>query len=411
MDLVHGLVFICLFLIGLCAIAHYFRNSALPYVCWIVLFGVGYGVLHKTLFAGLPDIHLTPDVILYIFLPVLIFDSSRKLDLGLAREMAVPSTLLATLGILVSMFVMAVPIWLFFDLPWTDVLFFCAIMSATDPVAVAVVFKQFPVPEKLKMLIEGESLLNDGTTVILFSLLFSKVIEGRELLFHKGITVFVFSVLGAVLIGAVGGWLCVALMRNWKALKDHFVGPLLPLLFVYLIFCAAQAALDVSGVIAVMAATFTMRLIYGRLVPDEVSGRSQMEFYRGFWEFLGDLANAVLFFILGAEIGAHTGEIALPLIGISLLALLFARSVVVYGFGAAFHLIRIQLPLSWQHILNLGGLKGALSVALVLMIPTEYAYRHSFLCAALVMCLFTLVANTLALRVYLKKNGDRLEQP
>ena len=403
MDLVHGLVFVCLFLIGLCAIAHYFKNSALPYVCWVVIFGVGYGVLHKTVLTGWPDIHLTPDVILYIFLPVLIFDSSRKLDLGLAREMAVPSTVLATLGILVSMFAMAVPIRLFFNLPWIDTLFFCAIMSATDPVAVAAVFKQFPVPEKLKMLIEGESLLNDGTTVILFSLLFGKVIEGRELLFHRGITVFVLSVLGAILIGAAGGWLCVAMMRSWKALKDHFIGPLLPLLFVYLVFCAAQAALDVSGVIAVMAATMTMRLVLRRCGDDELPEHDQVEFYRGFWEFLGDLANALLFFILGAEIGAHSGEIDWKLVAVALLALLLARSVVVYGFGAGFRLLRIELPLSWQHVLNIGGLKGALSVALVLMIPSDYIYRHVFLCAALVMCLFTLVVNTLALRAYLNK--------
>ncbi len=171
MALVKGLVFVCLFLIGLCAIEHYFRFSRLPYISWIVLFGIAYGMLNQWDIINLPSLTMTPDVILYIFLPILIFDSSRKLDLKMSRKEALPAALLATLGILASMFIMALLLKLITDLKWIDILFFTAIMSATDPVAVGAVFKQFPIPERLKTLIEGESLLNDGTTVILFLLL------------------------------------------------------------------------------------------------------------------------------------------------------------------------------------------------------------------------------------------------
>ncbi|VGO14423.1 Na(+)/H(+) antiporter NhaG [Pontiella desulfatans] len=403
MDVVQGLVFICLFLIGLCAIAHYFRNSPLPYVGWVVLFGMGYGILQKFTLTDLPWIHLTPDVILYIFLPVLIFDSSRHLVLKVAREVALPSALLATVGILASMFVMAVPIRLFSNLPWIDILFFSAIMSATDPVAVVAIFKVFPVPEKLKMLVEGESLLNDATAVILFSLLFERVIHGHELIFRQGLVYFVLAVAGATLIGIAGGWGCMILLHRWKVLKDHFIAPLMPLLFIYLVFCAAQAWLDISGVIAVMAATLAMKIVSARYPQEEMPKHMEREFYRGFWDFLGELANAILFFMLGAEIGAHSNEVAWRLLIVSLVSLLVARSVVVYGFGLLFRLLRIRLPVSWLHVLNLGGLKGALSVALILMIPKEYAYRNTFLLAALVMCIFTLVGNTLGLRAYLKK--------
>lgn len=403
LELVKGLVFACLFLIGLCAIEHHFRFSRLPYICWVVLFGVGYGILNQTIFPNLPPFHLTPDVILYVFLPVLIFDSSRKLDLDMAREEAVPAFLLATLGILVSMVVMAVPLKFITGRDWQDVLFFAAIMSATDPVAVAAVFKQFSIPEKLKTLIEGESLLNDGTTVILFMLMSGKVLEGKKILFEGGLLTFVVSITGAVLLGGLTGWGGAWLMRRWKALKDHFIGPLLPLLIIYLTFCLAQSALEISGVIAVMSTTIVMRLAYRRFRQDEIPAQAEMEFYRGFWEFLGELANAVLFFMLGVEIGAHYYNINWLVMPGVIAALLIARSVVVYGSGAAFRLINVRLPASWQHILNLGGLKGALSVALILMIPKDYALRHLFLCAALAMCLFTLIANTLAMRVYLKK--------
>lgn len=403
MNLVHGLVFVCVFLIGLCAVAHYSRNSRLPFVCWVVLFGVGYGVLQKFTLHVLPRIQLTPDVILYIFLPVLVFDSSRKLDLKEVEGVAMPAVLLATFGIVASMFLMALPIRLFTDLPWIDILFFCGIMSATDPVAVAAVFRVFPVPEKLKMLLEGESLLNDGTTVILFTLLFGRVIEGHPLVFEQGILFFVLSIAGAVLLGGAGGWLCATLMRDWKALKSHFIGPLMPLIVVYLVFCAAQSLLDISGVIAVMATTITMKLVVLRYPKSELPRHCEIEFYRGFWDFISDLANAVLFFMLGAEIGTHGDEIAWRLLLISLIALLFSRSAVVYFFGYLFRLLNVRIPLPWLHVLNFGGLRGALSIALILMIPDEYVYRNAFLLAALVMSLFTLVANTLGLRAYLKK--------
>ncbi|MCF7864633.1 MAG: sodium:proton antiporter [Kiritimatiellales bacterium] len=401
--LVNGLVFVCLFLIGLCAIEHHFKSSRLPYICWVVLFGVGYGLLQHTLLPILPAMQLEPDVILYIFLPVLIFDASRSLDFGMARAEAVPASLLASLGILASMLVMAVPLHWATDLPWIDILFFTAIMSATDPVAVGAVFQQFPIPGKLRTLIESESLLNDGTTIILFTLLGGKVLKGKAPIFEEGILSFMVSIAAAVLLGAATGWFVAWLMRRWQALKDHFVGSLLPLLIVYLTFCMAQAWLQISGVIAVMATTIVFRMALRRYRINEMPTQSEMAFYQDLWEFFGDLANAVLFFMLGVEIGSHYGEIPWLVFPVVIAALLVSRSVVVYGFSAAFRLLRIRIPMPWQHVLNLGGLKGALSVALILMIPKDYAYRHLFLCAALAMSLFTLIGNTLGMRAYLKK--------
>lgn len=401
--IVQGLVFTCLFLIGLCAVEHHFRFSRLPYICWMVLFGALYGIVNQTLLPGLPGLKLSPDIILYIFLPVLIFDSSRKLNLGMARAEVVPATVLATAGILVSMVVMAIPLKLVTGRAWQDVLFFAAIMSATDPVAVAAVFKQFAIPEKLKTLIEEESLLNDGTVIILFMLMGGKVLEGKSIASEHGLLVFIASIGGAILLGALTGWGGAWLMRKWKALKDHFIGPLLPLIIVYLTFCLAQAVLEISGVIAVMSATIVLRLSYRRFQRDEMPSQVDTEFYRDFWEFLGNLANAVLFFMLGVEIGAHYYDINWMVMPGVIIALLVSRSVVVYGFGALFRAGGLRLPMPWQHVMNLGGLKGALSVALILMIPESYPFRNLFLCAALAMCLFTLIANTLALRVYLKK--------
>lgn len=403
MSLVHGLVFICIFMIGLCAVEHYTSRSSLPTVCWFVLFGVGYGLLHKSFDMRIPSLAPTSDFILYVLLPILIFDASRKLDLESSRQVAAPSIMLASLGIILSMFVMAVPIRLMSELNWLDILFFTAIMSATDPVAVTAIFKQFKVPERLRMLIEGESLLNDGTTLILFTLMYESVIQGKVLSIHEGLLFFSVSIMGAVVLGLLAGVICYFVYRQWHALKDHFVGPLFPLLVIYLLFCFTQAALDISGIIAVMSATLAMRLLVQKVGFSDGEGTHELEFYRGFWDFLSDLANAILFFMLGVEIGEYSGDFAWRLTLIGVMSLLIARSAVVYLFGLVFRIIQIPIPIAWQHVLNLGGLKGALSIALVLMIPRDYPYRHIFLLAALVMSLFTLLANTIAMRIYLKR--------
>jgi CPA1 family monovalent cation:H+ antiporter len=214
---------------------------------------------------------------------------------------------------------------------------------------------------------------------------------------------FALAVAGAIILGIVAGWACMKLMHQWVALKDSFIAPMLPLIFIYLIFCIAQAGFDISGVIAVMAATLTMKNQAYKYSGADQPDHAQLDFYKGFWSFLNDLANAVLFFILGSEIGSHVYDIAWPLMLVALAGLLVSRCVVVYGFGLVFNLFKFRIPLSWLNVLNLGGLKGALSIALILMIPREYEYRDKILLAALLMCLFTLIVNTLGLRMYLKK--------
>jgi monovalent cation:H+ antiporter, CPA1 family len=400
--LIGGIWFVSLFLMGLCAIEHYFRGSRLPTICWVLLAGVLYGgVRVRFSLEMLPPFYLAPDIILFLLLPVLIFDSSRKLDLVPARIEAIPSIVLATVGILLTMFLLAYPLWAFSGVPWLDVLLFSAIMSATDPVAVSAIFQQFKVPERLKTLIEGESLLNDGTTVILFLLLRRMVMEGGTL--KGGLVLFAISVGVATAVGIVFGVAGAWLTRRWSALHDHFVGPMIPLLFVYMTFSFVQGGLDYSGVIAVMAATLAMKVCVLRWSQQEKPREVDMEFYRGFWDFLAELANAVLFFALGVEIGANYMDISWHVMPKVIIALLMARTVVVYLLCGLISRIGWHLPLSWQHVLNIGGLKGALSVALILMLPEEYAYRQLFLCAALSLSLFTLVINPLILRFYLKK--------
>ena len=417
MNVTEAVVALSLFLIGLCALEHYTRNSRLPYVCWVLLGGLGYGLLVKGPCPKLPPMQdlLSPDIVLYVFLPLLIFDSSRKLDLDAAREVALPAFLLATVGIVFNMFVMAGPIYgvahlLGSPIGWMDVLLLCAIMSATDPVAVGTIFRLFPIPEKLRMLIEGESLLNDGTTVILFMLLSKMVLEHQSVPMAAALGLFGVAIAGAVLVGAAFGLAGSWLLRRWTALSDRFIAPLFPILFVYLAFVTAQARFEISGVVAAMTATLTFRFVFNRLRPEEIPSEKEREAYRGLWDFLGDLANVFLFFTLGTEMGIRTGGLPHWIVPTGIAALVLARGATVYAFGAVLRPTRMRMPMPWQHVLNAGGLRGALCAALVLLIPRDYPYRDTFLYVALSMSLFTLVVNPLVMRAYLER-ADFSKEP
>ena len=410
MSIVESVVSLSLFLIAIGALEHYTRNSRLPYVCWVVLAGIGYGLLERSLLPVLPPMQrlLSPDIVLYVFLPLLIFDSSRKLDLENSKSVAVQSFLLATAGIVLNMFVMGGIVYglahLFGSrIGWIDVLLLCGIMSATDPVAVGTVFKVFPIPERLRMVIEGESLLNDGTTVILFMLLEKIVIDHHAFHLLPAIAAFMIAIVGAVLIGAVFGLGGSFLLRRWHALNDRFIAPLFPILFVYLAFVLAQGQFDISGVVAAMTATLVFRVVFNRLRPEDVPAKEEVTRYRGLWDSLADLANVFLFFVLGVEIGILAHPSPLWVIPSGIVALVLARAVVVYGFGALFWPTRLRFSMSWLHVLNMGGLRGALCAALVLLIPRDYPHRAVFLYMALSMSLFTLMVNPLAMRSYLGK--------
>ena len=410
MSVVTAVVAMSIFLIGLCALEHYTRKSRLPYVCWVLLSGLVYGLLLRGPLPNLPPMQLllSPDIVLYIFLPLLIFDSSRKLGVKSSEEVALPSLLLATFGLIVNMFVMAGIIYgiahIFkVAIGWKDILLLSGIMSATDPVAVGTVFQVFPIPKKLRMLIEGESLLNDGTTVIIFMLLSEIVMDGKHFRLLPAIGMFSMAILGAVAIGVVFGAVGSWLLRRWNALNDRFVAPLMPVLLSYLAFALAQARFEISGVIAVLSATLTFHVVFNRLRPDEAPSQKDKERYIALWDFLGDMANVILFFVLGIEMGIQTGGLAHWVVVSGIVALVVARSVTIYGFGFLVRSTSMRIPLSWQHVMNIGGLRGALCAALILMIPRDYQFRGVFLYIALSLSLFTLIVNPLLMRSYLKK--------
>ena len=155
--------------------------------------------------------------------------------------------------------------------------------------------------------------------------------------------------------------------------------------------------LHVSGVITVLCASLAfVRTRHSGTLPQEG------ELFVSFWAYLETLAGSILFFSLGAATGAHEFPISWVIPGIVVI-LLVSRFVVVYGGALLLRAVHKPLPLAWQHVMMLGGLRGAVSAALVLMIPANYDYRIEMLCLVFVLCLYTLVVHPPLLRIYLQK--------
>ena len=281
-------------------------------------------------------------------------------------------------------------------------LLFGIIIASTDPVAVLAIFRRYPLPEKLKLMIEGESLLNDGTVLILYSILVALVIDNSPFVFGKSILQVIWAFGGSMLLGAFAGLVTARILQAWHESSDNFISPCITIITALMSFLFAEYILGTSGVIAVMTAamTFTNCQLKGKAYT--ISPQDQ-HIFSEFWKSLGAIAHSILFFLLGVEMGAHIFAVPLMSIVWVIIVVLVSRSIAVYACSALLHIFNKKILLSWQHILNAGGLKGALAIALILMLPKTYPHRTLMLCSAFVVVLFTLIINTAVMQVILKR--------
>lgn len=396
-EILGGFTILLLVLAGLKVFA---RSTRLPAESWILLAGLLYGLTLRQL-PMLPVLEISPDLVILLLLPALIFASARSLDPSHLKAQALPILFYASIGVVLTLFLIGLPLYGMSELPLADALLFASAVAATDPSAVSAIFQRFAVPEKLSALIEGESLFNDGTAILLFFTMASLVI-GMET-FDAADTALTFgrTVLVAMLLGSALGWTAGRLIRFWSV-QNQFPGISITIALVYGGFLVAERLLHVSGVITVMFAAwvFVFQRRPASPAPADTATGGHPELFTGFWDYISQLAGGLLFFALGVTVGRHDFPFTW-LIPASILVLLLARALVIYGGGLLFYGTRHKMPIAWQHVLVLGGLRGAVSVALVLMLPETYVYRDFMLCLALVLCLYTLVVHPLILQRYL----------
>lgn len=364
------------------------QRLRVPYVTGLVLAGLAVTEL-------LPRrVGLDPSLILNLFLPILIFEAAINTDISRLRSTVKPIALLAGPGVVLASGVTAVLLKLSLGLAWIPALFAGVILANTDTVSVIAVFKEVSVPSRLSTIVEGESLFNDGISLVLFNLIVSIYITG-SLSFLEGLQqLFVVSV-GGTLVGLGVGYLSVGLFRQSQ---DALSGILLTVAVALGAFQGGQA-LGVSGAVAVVVAG----LVVGNLgLSRDVSASTQVTLF-SFWEYAGFGVNTFIFLLIGLEIDLITLWQTLPGVLLAILAFQVGRALSVYPLFALMRLFDRPIPFRWQHVLFLGNIKGSLSMALALSIPLTLPGRDRLIALVFGSVLISLIGQGLSLPWMVKR--------
>jgi len=411
---------ITIFLFLSAIVSIFSEKIRIPFTLLLVLFGCGifFGVseaqnLFPTFFDSenffaefLPffgNFRLSPEIVFYLFLPTLVFESAFHLRFSEVRQNLTSISVLAIVSLLVSAGIIATGLHLLFHIPLLVAFLFGIIISATDPVAVLALFKEVGAPRRLRTIIEGESLFNDGTSLVFFKIitgvLFSvMVIPGNHLLI--GAENFLITVFGGALFGIFTGFFfseSIGRVRN----KPN-VEMTLTLILAHFTFLLAEH-LGLSGIIATVAAG----LVLGNYGRHKISP-SVLETMHHFWDHLSFIVNSLIFLLIGIAI-ANSARFEFWLPSLAAVGLVIvARFLSVVPILSALNLFSKksnQTPFSWQVIISHGGLRGALAVVMVLLLPREFEYRELFETMTVSVIIFFFLTNATTIGWLLKKFG------
>jgi monovalent cation:H+ antiporter, CPA1 family len=386
-----------LLLASLSAVA--FRRIRFPYTIGLVIVGAVLAVAknHLDFLEPMRHIRLTPEVVLYLFIPTLVFPASVRLDLPLLKQNVYLILLLALPGLVVSTLIVGGIVGAMTALAWSTAMLFGALISATDPVAVIALFEELKVSGRLSVVVEGESLFNDAAAMVLFASILSAINSDTHgpVLLAQGVVSFVWVSLGGLGVGAVAAALYAALVRF--AEDDPLIEIALSMVLAYTAFAVADHYLGVSGILAVVAAGLVVR----RLRSGHFENATKAQPYlRHYWSYAEFVANSFIFVSLG--VGADTflnrlrdaSLMDMRYIVYAVVAVIVARLVVVYGFAAVFNRCTSAERIDWRNqtiIFWGGGMRGALPLVMVLSLPASFAQRQLVLDMTAGVVLFTLL--------------------
>jgi CPA1 family monovalent cation:H+ antiporter len=356
------------------------HRFGIPYSVALVVFGVAVAT-----FAPGQTVEVTPELVLLVLLPGLVFEASFQTDIDSLRRTFGGVALLAIPGVLITAVVVAIALHLTTGLPLDLAFVVGSIVSATDPIAVIATFKRLGTSRRLSTLVEGESLLNDGTAIVVFAIAVRATSQPVDA--GSAALSFVLTLGGSAVIGAVAG---LVASRVVARVDDHLIETLISVLLAYGTYVVADL-LHESGVIATVVAGMTLGT-YGRRIG--MSARTQ-EAIDTVWEFLSFMLTAIVFLLVGLAITADDLVAAAAPILVGIVAVLAGRAIVIYGLlGGASRLPRrlgARVPLGWLHVLFWAGLRGGVAVALALSLPIDMPQRTLLRAIAFGIVLFTLI--------------------
>lgn len=386
------LFFIILAVIIGAAVRHFFQKSPLPFTVLLLLIGLGLGVMARVgLFEhwniGIADLdvsfinnsitwaaNIDPHLLLYVFLPILIFEAAFAMDVHTFKKSVTNAVLLAVPGIVIALVLTALSALFMRDAgiglsswTWSISLMFGAVISATDPVAVVALLKELGASKKLGTLIEGESLLNDGTAIVIFMVFFTAITgtaSGTNPILEFGRVSF-----GGAFIGIAVGWIVLTWIK--RVFNDAMVEISVVVAAAYLTFLVAEHFFHVSGVLALVAFGLVMAGVGRSRISPQVA-----HFMHEFWELAGFIANCIIFLIVGVVI-AQRSEISgsnFIVLGIVYVVIHVVRAIVILLLYPFMRKAGYGLPKKDAIIVWYGALRGAIGLALALIVAgTPYS--------------------------------------
>ena len=380
------------------------KRFKLPFTVTLVLVGMCLTALAQSLpgyFGALAEVKISHDLIIFIFLPTLVFESTFNMDVHYLRKNLGAALTLAVPGLLLSTAIIGGIVALVTDLPLDAALVLGAILSATDPVAVIALFKQLGAPKRLTILMEGESLLNDATAIVLTKILLGVLVAGSisGATLGKGVFDFVVLFLGGAISGIILGWITSILLGMVES--DALIEISLTTAAAYLSFLLAEELLHVSGIMATVGAGLTIGG-WGRI---KISPPVR-EYLEHFWEYMAFLANAFIFLLVGMKVSLPDLWQSLDILAIVIVAMTLARAVAVYGLVPLMNRLPGTDPINfkYQTVMLWGGLRGAIALAIVLSLEN---FAHSALFTVIVIgaVLFTLLVQGFSMDWLMRKLG------
>lgn len=372
------------------------RYLKVPYTVALVVIGLALGPTHL-----LHPPQLTQELLYSFFLPGLLFEAAYHLELGELWRSKLRLFSLALPGVIASMLATAALLvaasraGLAEPLALGGALVFASIVAATDPIAVVALFKELGAPRGLRVLIEGESLLNDGTAIVLYTAALAMVGNGG-LSAWGAVAFFVRVVALGIALGAALGWIAALVMRR---VEDPMIAIAATTIAAYGSFAWAER-IGGSGVLA----TVTAGLLCGSVASARM-GLESKKTITSFWDYVAFAFNSIVFLLVGFIVDAPALLRLWRPISVAYLVIVLTRGAMVFLVALALHRTREHVPWTWSAILTWGGLRGALSMVLALALPADFPHRATIVTMTFGVVVLSLLVQGLTISGALRRLG------
>jgi len=340
------------------------------------------------------------EFLLGIVLSFLLFAGSLRLNLIQIKASAKSITVFATVGVLISTFLIGTLAFYLLhlfklDVPYINCLLFGALISPTDPVAVLSIFKEAKIPDSIKIKIEGESLFNDGIGIVAFVTIMQVAGNGIENLnFSSVLFLFLREAVGGIIAGFIIGYIGYRLVRS----IDHFQTEILITLAMVMGGYSLCHFLHVSGPLAMVVAG----LITGNKSLEEAMSDTTRDYTEKFWEITDEILNAILFILIGLQLVIISFQFNLLIIGLIMAILLILVRYISLWLPAFSFFFKKDLKDKTLEIMTWGGLRGGISIALALSLP-QSMYKEFFVPVTFVIVLFSIIVQGFTMKWFVKK--------